>query len=226
MKKVILISLISLSCGKYNLKCLDACPQTPTQSPSQKVQQCTVSEASGGAVIACPDGTQTFIKNGKDGPQGSPGISGSQGVPGDTGPTGAAGPMGPVGPQGVSGVNGKDGADGQNCSVAYSSVGAVISCPGGSSVTVMNGINGQNGTSVVAVKLCADSSAGFPEYAFQVGDGLYAVYYGYLDRNGNPSSAQNGTLEAFMAKLTPGSYVSTNGTGCSFRVNANGSISR
>lgn len=66
------------------------------------------------------------------------------------------------------------------------------------------GYSSQGG--MTPVKLCANDSSQYPEYGFVIGNSLYAVYYGVI----------NGTLNAFMARLTPGSYMSTNSTNCTF----------
>lgn len=74
------------------------------------------------------------------------------------------------------------------------------------------GVAGQDGSSVVAVKLCPGDFSTYPEQGLRIGTSLYAVYYGNF----------GGTMQAFMAKLVPGSYITTNGANCRFTVDANG----
>lgn len=203
---------------------------------------CTTKQTLNGAILSCSDGTSAIVLNGVNGKDGAQGIQG---------PTGATGPQGAIGPEGVKGLTGLNGG---NCTVATTTNGASVVCPDGSTAIILNGIdgingvngtngsngtngtngingkdgtngtNGSNGTSVVPEKLCADSSAGFPEYGFKIGTAVYAVYYGYLNNSGNPSTPSNGQLESFMSKLTPGAYMSTNGTGCTFSIDSAGNI--
>jgi hypothetical protein len=76
---------------------------------------------------------------------------------------------------------------------------------------------GEPGVSPGVVKLCADDTSDYPEYALLVNGQLYAVYWGTT-----PVSGSN--KQAFLALIVPGHYVSTGGNGCSFTVLADGSI--
>jgi hypothetical protein len=173
------------------------------------------------------------------GPSGQSGSDGTNGTNGSDGTNGLSGKTGPVGP------NGPVGPSAEPCSVAEGRDGALVTC-NGQTVAVNNGLpgavgatgatgaigptgpsgadgaqgavgaTGTPGTKVTAVKLCADSTSAFPEYGVQIGSNLYAVYWGPL--NGDSTS------QAFLALLTPGAYESTNGSGCLFTVNADGSI--
>ena len=188
------------------------------------------------------------------GKQGAPGVSGEPGGQGPTGQVGAAGVDGTNGTNGENGQNGATGTVGpqgpagagaQPCSVSEISGGAAVTCdgktvvvnngaPGASGPAGPSGAMGADGTAGVsglpgpagpsgaaaisqtAVRLCADSTSAFPEYGLRIGNALYAVYWGPL--NGDSTS------QAFLAHLAPGEYESTNGTGCLFTVNADGSI--
>lgn len=121
------------------------------------------------------------------------------------------------------------------CSVVASEAGATITCPDGTTASIVNGLNGTNGTNgsdgsngtngsngvngsdgapgtiITTVKLCADDTSGFPEYAVRIGGQLYAVYWDV-------------SKGAFLALLTPGRYMSTNGTGCLFGVTSDGEV--
>lgn len=185
---------------------------------------------------------------GDQGPPGPPGNPGVDGTGGNNGKDGANGRDGETGPRGSIGPT---GSSAQPCTVVATSSGAAITC-NGNSVAISNGTpgsigatgprgavgangtqgvqgaagasgaqgsagtSGADGTSVTPVKLCADSSSAFPEYGLRIGSALYAVYWGAL--NGDP------TPQAFLAQIVPGSYESTNGSGCTFTVNADGIV--
>jgi hypothetical protein len=173
-------------------------------------------------------------KQGAPGPSGPSGI-GVQGIQGESGTIGASGKNGQsiVGPQGEVGPSGTSGSSAKPCTVAETSGGASVTC-NGNSVNINNGLNGESGpsgsvgatgpagpsgatgASVTAVRLCADSTSAFPEYGVQIGGALYAVYFGVLNGEAQP--------QAFLAQLTQGNYESTNGSGCLFTVNADGSV--
>ena len=69
-------------------------------------------------------------------------------------------------------------------------------------------------SNVSTIKLCADYTSEYPEYAICINNQLYAVYQG---------STPN-TPSAFLALIVPGSYVSTGGNGCRFTAASDGSI--
>lgn len=78
---------------------------------------------------------------------------------------------------------------------------------------------GSPGSTITQVKLCDDDTSAYPEYALRIDTQLYAVYWGTT-----PTS--NGQKQAFLALIIPGTYQSTGGNGCYFRVNSDGSITR
>lgn len=129
------------------------------------------------------------------GPQGAQGIQGIQGAQGVAGPQGNTGETGAQGPQGIQGVQGSTGATGMVGAQGPKGEPGIQGIPG----------VGSNG-GITPIKLCANDNSAFPEYGFVIGSNLYAVYYGVI----------NGTLNSFMARLNPGSYMSTNSTGCTF----------
>ncbi len=86
--------------------------------------------------------------------------------------------------------------------------------PPGASIT---GPAGRDGDSVASVKLCADDTSTYPEYALRVGNTLYAVYWGTAPYAPSVNSA-------FLALLSPGSYRSTGGNGCAFTVTNDGRV--
>lgn len=121
------------------------------------------------------------------GPPGPPGQDGAQGLPGQDG---AQGPTGPTGPKGDSG---------ESCVVQPALNGLTISCPDGSSETLVNG------TVVETIALCPKLTGGtFQEYAVRIGGSIYAVY---------ASGSAIG-----WAKLSPGNYRTTDGRNCYFTI--------
>lgn len=71
--------------------------------------------------------------------------------------------------------------------------------------------NVTSSSGLTPLKLCPGDNSAFPEYGFIIGTDLYAVYYGVIA----------GSQQAFLAKLNNGSYVTTNGAGCQFKVSHN-----
>ena len=138
-----------------------------------------------------------------------PGPQGAQGEPGKQGDTGAA------------------GSAGESCSVQAAVNGALITC-GGNSVLVLNGLNGSDGqdgadgqdgqdappTAYSVVELidpCGDKPGKFDEVFLRLANGMLVASF---------SDNQNG-LNTRFSVLTPGSYQTTDGTGCFFSVDAN-----
>lgn len=79
------------------------------------VASCTVTPATGGVNLSCPNGTSTFVPNGPQGDKGSTGAtgaSGSNGTAGTNGTTGSNGSNGSVGATGATGAAGALGATG------------------------------------------------------------------------------------------------------------------
>lgn len=83
---------------------------------------------------------------------------------------------------------------------------------GNTGLTGPQGAQGEPGDSVKMIKLCPSDSAAYPEQGIVLGTSIYAVYYGVI----------GDTPQAFMAKLSPGDYVTTNGSNCHFKVKPNG----
>lgn len=119
MKKLALIIILS-ACAKERVIVHEG-------SDGKKGASCTVSQVTEGSLILCEDGTSVTIKDG---------INGSSGA---TGASGAAG---------SAGAAGQNGQDASSCTVVQTQTGANITCPNGTSATLLNGINGvagQNG---------------------------------------------------------------------------------
>ncbi len=108
------------------------------------------------------------------------------------------------------------------CTLTQQTDGVLIQCNDGTEGFVANGNNGTQGpqgpqglpgTSTQLVQLCPGDTAVYPEQGIKVGSNLYAVYW-------SPS------VGAFLAFLLPNTtYVTTNGSGCLFKVNADGTTS-
>lgn len=182
---------------------------------------------------------------GEKGDTGPQGRQGDKGVPGTVGPAGSSGPSGPMGshgepgaqgqngqqgtggspgaqgPAGSAGATGPAGNDGSSCSVNPVVGGALITCADGTSVVLWNGTNGADGqdgadappTAYTVVGLgdpCGKQSS-FDEVLLRLQNGDLLAHYA----SGN---------QQFLAKITPGSYVTTDGTHCYFTVSNDGSI--
>ncbi len=124
---------------------------------------------------------------------------------------------GPAGATGPTGLQGQTGPQGQSCVVSKSGSVATIACGVGNSVTVSDGVNGQDASSSVrVVKFCPNSL----EYGLVINNELYAVFHKDLYQ-GNGSGSHNGS-NTYLAKLTLGSsYVTTDGTNCTFTASLN-----
>ncbi len=103
-----------------------------TGPAGQDGQPCSVKDNTDGtATITCPDGTTVTVTP-KAGQNGMPGQNGQNGMPGQNG---------------QNGMPGQNGMNGTSCTVRAVDAGVkVITCTDGTSVTVTDGTNGQNGT--------------------------------------------------------------------------------
>lgn len=166
---------------------------------------------------------------GQDGANGSNGINGSNGLSaydiwlslGNSGTPSQfiASLKGPQGQAGQNGLNGSNGLSAYQIWLNLGNTGTeaqfIASLKGATGATGATGPQGPQGTSggvgnLTPVQLCPGDSANFKEYGFIVGTDLYAVYF---DKN-QPI--------AFLAKLNPGNYVTTNGSNCQFTYANNG----
>lgn len=154
--------------------------------------------AVGAQGIAGNDGTNGV--NGVDGQNGTDGIDGSDGEDGETG---IAGVNGQNGTNGVDGINGQDGANGNN---------------GVDGIAGTNGVDGQQGipgldaditySVVEIVDPCGDTDGIYDEVILKLGNGKYLS-----------SFSDNATgLNTRFGILTPGSYVTTDGSNCLFTI--------
>jgi len=73
------------------------------------------------------------------------------------------------------------------------------------------GLSGLDAASVVPVKVCVSDTSTYAEYGLQIGDDLFAVYWGVIPASG-------GQKTAFWTKLVPGSYHATGGNMCAFTI--------
>lgn len=118
-----------------------------------------------------------------------PGPKGDQGIPGRDGTDGA---MGPQGPQGQTGVG---------CSVVKLGDITTITC--GDSISQV--MDGEDAEQIETIALCPSLNGGaFKEYLLRINDELYGVYH-----SGNSTG---------LAKIGPGSWVTTDGRNCGFTV--------
>jgi hypothetical protein len=177
--------------------------------------------------------------NGAMGPQGLQGTQGLQGIPGAQGPIGVAGQPGKSAYQiwldlGNSGteaqfltsLKGTNGTNGLSAYQIWLSAGhsgteaqflaSLVGPMGPTGAVGATGPQGPAGAAgsvgnITPVQLCPGDSGTFKEMGFVVGTDLYAVYF------------DNNQPIAFMAKLNPGNYVTTNGSNCYFNYANNGS---
>lgn len=168
---------------------------------------------------------QDFLDSlkGADGDDGANGLSAYQvwlTLPGNAGKTESQFISSLTGPTGSSGSDGQDGKSAYQTWLDLGNTGTeaqfIASLKGATGSTGMTGPVGPQGPSgsvgnLTPVQLCPGDSASFKEYGFIVGTDLYAVYF---DKN-QPI--------AFLAKLSPGSYVTTNGSNCHFTYTNSGS---
>lgn len=149
-------------------------------------------------------------------------IQGPKGDKGDTGPQGRQGDRGPSGHVGPSGIPGNPGAPGpkgdkgDSCTVTSAINGAIISCENGTSVLILNGEDAPP-TAYSIVELvdpCGDAPGIYDEVFLRLQNGLLVASF---------SDNSNGKNTRF-AVLTPGSYQTTDGSGCYFSINSNNEV--
>jgi hypothetical protein len=116
---------------------------------------------------------------------------------------------GPKGEQGVQGERGAQGDQGEGCTVATAVNGALVTC-GANSVLILNGEDGSDAppTPLTITKIidpCGKQGSGFNEVLLKLANDNIMAHF---------SSGAN----QFFALLTPGNYVTTDGTNCNFNV--------
>lgn len=147
-------------------------------------------------------------------------------------------------------LNGTDGVDGKDAISISGSVATTSECATGGYVltvgtnkyTVCNGLvgatgpqgskgdtgatgpkgdKGEAGAGVTPILLCNK------EYGLKVGNQVYAVFHQEMCATGpcgaNPDAKYSNT---YLALLAPRSYVTTDGTNCSFTVNNDGTVNK
>lgn len=139
--------------------------------------------------------------------------------------SGEDGQDGTDGLPGLDGINGKDGQDGSSCTVVQTNTGAVITCDDGSYAEVLHGsdgldgLDGQDGMDgqdgqdapvspfqiVEVIDPCGKQTA-FDEVILRMANGQLVAFF-----------ASHG---GFLAILGPGTYMTTDGTSCIFKVHA------
>jgi hypothetical protein len=143
---------------------------------------------------------------------------------GEDGHDGAQGQDGVDGKDGIAGTN---GVDGKSCTVTEVENGVEIACEDGSSSIVLNG---QDGTDGEDGENGTDGSDGQDGESFfygtidpcgpQTANGLDEVLLEFNDSSIYAVYASGGRIH--LTKLTPGTYVTTDGTNCVFTIDENG----
>lgn len=171
-------------------------------------------------------------KPGTDGERGTMGPIGDTGLPGEIGPrgiqgrAGEPGGQGEPGPTGSAGERGEQGDPGSNCTVANTITGATVFCEDGTIATISNGIdgiNGSDGESIVGPQ--GEPGQDAPPTPFTVVElidpcGQEAVFDEVLLRmaDGSLMAHYSAGGNQFLTLVPPGSYATTDGTGCTFIV--------
>jgi len=163
---------------------------------------CSVVEAqnSSGSLISCADGTTAFIRNGKDGTDGQDGEDGTDGQDGEDGTDGQDGEDGTDGQDGEDGTDGQDGEDGEH---------------GADGQDGEDGTDGQDGLDFVqrVIDPCGqETTHGLDEVLLVLQSGDILAYY---------NDGQNQYLTILKRNKH---YVTTDGTGCKFKVTKDGEI--
>lgn len=142
-------------------------------------------------------------ENGRDGVDGSDGRDGRSGVDGEIGPRGGEGPVGRDGVAGATGPAGEKGDTGAT---------------GATGETGPTGPQGEAGEdaepsdyTVVALVYPCGNGPGFEEVLLRMSDGTLLAHYSHGSRQ-------------FLAVVTPGTYTTTDGTGCVFTVHNDMSV--
>lgn len=113
---------------------------------------------------------------------------------------------------GKDGVDGTDGKDGQGCTQVATTNGSIITC-GTSTVVILNGKDAPPTayTVVQIIDPCGKQTA-FDEVLLKLANGSILAHY---------ASGSN----QFLTYVTPGSFVTTDGTNCHFTVSSTGNVS-
>lgn len=119
---------------------------------------------------------------------------------------------------GPRGEVGAPGQDGKTCSVSQLENGALLSCPDGSSIAILNGAPGADGqpapasafTIVGTVDPCGPQGR-FDEVLLKLANGQVLAHFA----SGN---------KQFLTIVPPGNYTVTDGTGCKFTITNEGEV--
>lgn len=175
----------------------------PEQDTDTRTEACSTTTTNAGVYLQCPGGDMVYIPNGTIGPEGP---SGPVGPKGDSGPEGPVGPIGPEGPKGDNGPEGLPGAAGKDGAAGPQGL------PGAKGDTGEKGDTGAAGQNAVVQVFdpCGDAP-GFDEVILKLADGTLISYF---------ESGSN----KFLTVLKPGTYRTTDGSGCTFTIKNDGTI--
>lgn len=138
--------------------------------------------------------TNGYCKDKAKGTEGKPGVDGKPG------------PIGPKGPVGSDGTDGIDGTDGQGCEAAYINNDIIITCAD-STVVIYN----NNSYMITEIIDPCGPEGQFDEVIFKTFNGTLIAHYS----QGN---------KQFLTILSPGDYITTDGTMCHFTVSEDNEV--
>jgi hypothetical protein len=145
------------------------------------------------------------VTNGNQAPQSVPICNGAAGADGAQGATGATGAQGADGAQGATGATGAQGADG-----AQGATGAT----GAQGQQGAQGLAGASAMGIVQlIAPCGGTSSGWREELILLTDGSLLSDFSDLGSNGKNTR---------LALITDGTFVTTDGSGCTFTVQTSG----
>lgn len=232
MKYLIIILFLLTGCGKKpSSGGSKAEPMFIGPEASRPVvPSCYVSIEDGHKYITCPDGSKIEITDGKDGENGAAGINGQNGQDGIDGQDGSNGhsvvysllPADSCSAGGQTILLAQDINDNLSLDITDSNIHSLTICNGQDGVNGQDGQNGQDGvdapptmfTPVGIVDPCGDASGIYDEVFLKLQNGTLLASF---------SDNSNGKNTRFSV-LTPGSYITTDGSNCFFTVDGNNNI--
>jgi hypothetical protein len=211
---------------------LTACGQARNQG---NTTPCHVASDDAGSRITCPDGSTSYVPNGrpgKDGETGAAGTPGSAGVDGLDGAAGSKGDQGVKGAQGLPGPEGSEGGSGSDGAPGATGAQGQPGPQGDAGSDGQDGVQGPQGnpgpdgapgengsdaapqTPIAIIDPCGDAPGIYDEVLLRLPDGRILASF---------SDAADGHNTRFSL-LGPGDFITTDGSNCLFSVDALGNV--